>query len=277
MAREIKRILISTMPRSGTVFLFNFIAELFEYSKLEPSFTGGIRPNPPEWNPYIFDKTYHDLKDGQVLCAHYRLNADIQAILDQNDTLAIYLYRDPRDVAVSSALYIKYGLPNHVLHKTFREMSDADAIAFMITGGIICSEKFPADMAASPQDYINFEGMSHFIEDSRAWINDQRVVKVRYEDFVLNPLILVEAAKNSDVVIDPIRVKEVSAKWDYRTAANGREKGVEDKCSHFRKGVAGDYKNNFSEFHNALAKKYLGQWLITLGYETSIVWGGISK
>jgi len=272
MARDIKKILISTMPRSGTVFFFNFMAELFEYSKLEPVFTGGFRPNPPEWDPYAFDKTYLDLKKGQVLCAHYNLNSDMNAILDQEDTLGIYLYRDPRDVAVSSALYIKYGLPHHFLHKTFSDMSDADAITFMIAGGIVCADKFPIDMVASPHDYIAYEGISYFVENACSWIQDQRVMTIRYEDFFSNPLVLVDSANKCGVTIDPANIQEVSSKWNFKTAAQGRVSGVEDKASHFRKGVAGDYKNYFETIHYALAKKFLGKSIIRLGYETSHAW-----
>lgn len=272
MSREIKKILISTMPRSGTVFIFNFISELFGYSKLNPKFTGGFRPHPPWWDPYAFDQTYLDLANGQVLCAHYNLNSELSAILDQEDTLGIYLYRDPRDVAVSSALYIKHGLPHHFLHKTFSEMSDADAIAFMLAGGIISANKFPNDMIALPQDYIEYEGISYFVENAYPWIDDQRVMKIRYEDFFSNPLILVDSANKCGVAIDHAGIQEVSSKWNFKIASQGRASGIEDKTSHFRKGVAGDYKNNFDTVHYALAKKFIGQGLIKLGYETSHAW-----
>lgn len=272
MSRDIDRILISTLPRSGTVFFFNFIAELFGYSKLEPRFTGGFRPKPPDWDPYIFDETYLDLGPEQVLCAHYRLNADVDRLLERADTLAIYLYRDPRDAAVSAALYIKYGLTHHVLHKPFQEMSDGDAIAFMITGGVVCGDMFPDDMVASPLDHIHFDGMSHFINDSYAWINDHRVLKIRYEDFFTNPLTLVELAREKDVIVDPVRVRAVTFGSDFKTASGGRPIGMEDKSSHFRKGLIGDHKNLFSSLHNALSRKYMGKWLIELGYESNIAW-----
>jgi hypothetical protein len=260
------------MPRSGTVFFLNFIAELFGFSKLEPLFTNGFRPNPPKWNPYEFDKTYLQMKNGEVLCAHYKLSAEIDGMLNNKDTLAIYLYRDPRDVTVSSALYIKYGLPHHVLHKTFQKMSDSDAIAFMIKGGIITEDMFPEDMVPSVNDYILFEGLSNLIENSYAWIDDQRVVHIRYEDFFTNPNVLVNAAKKAGVIVDTTRVEEVSKKLSFKLASNGRTRGEEDKSSHFRKGVIGDYKNYFSELHAALARNFLGQSLIRLGYEQSIAW-----
>lgn len=260
------------MPRSGTVFFSDFVSDLFGFSKIEPRFTGGFRPQPPQWDPYAFDRTYLHLSNGQVLCAHYNHSPELDAILDQKDTLAIYLYRDPRDVAVSAALYIKHALTHHFLHRTFSEMTDADAITFMIAGGIICADKFPADMEPPSSKYIDFEGISYFINNSRPWIEDKRVMKVRYEDFFSNHSTLIASANACGVSIDLADIQKTSNKWNFEKVSRGRVAGIEDKSSHFRKGVSGDYKDYFGAIHYTLARKHFGQGLIDLGYETSYNW-----
>ena len=49
--------------------------------------------------------------------------------------------------------------------------------------------------------------------------------------------------------------------------------GQNAKKSHtFRKGISGDWRNNFSEKHIALFKELAGQMLIDLGYEHIFEW-----
>lgn len=270
MAREINKILISTMPRSGTRFLFSFIAELFAYEKLEPKFTGGFKPEPPEWDPYKFDKTYLTLANEQVLCAHYPLSADIKELVTRPDVLAIYLYRDPRDVAVSAALFVKNVATHFVLHDLLSELSDSDAITFILSGGILNVKRSGAELG---RDYISHEGMRYFCDMALEWLAEPSVAKIRYEDFVLEPFSCLKASlQEVGVEINETRLREVAAKLNFSIFSNGRERGHEDVKSHFRKGISGDYVNYFNGLHKAICKHRIGHHLIDLGYEKDLLW-----
>lgn len=270
MAREIKKILISTMPRSGTVFFFNFIAELFGYEKLEPKFTGGLKPEPPEWDPYKFDKTYLSLENEQVLCAHYPLSIDIKKLAMQPDVLAIYLYRDPRDVAVSAALYVKNVLTHFPLHDLLAKLSDSDAIAFMLSGGIL---NVAGKNMERGRDYIAHDGMRYFCDIALEWLAEPGVAKIRYEDFVLDPFSCLKASlQKVGVEINETRAQEVAAKLNFSAFSDGRERGQENVKSHFRKGISGDYVNYFNDLHKAICKHRIGHQLIELGYEKDLLW-----
>ena len=270
MTRHIKKILISTMPRSGTIYLHNFIAELFQYSKLEPVFTGGSSPNPPEWDPYKFDKTYSSLANGQVLCAHYLLTDDIKKILLQPDVLTIYLYRDPRDAAVSAVLYIKNVLTNHPLYDFFSGLSISEAITFMLNGGIVKTEENKSEKGCG---YINHEGMKYFCDSTLEWVAEPGVVKIRYEDLMHDSIDCLQTSlQEVGVGINEIRIQEVFAKLNFTYFSDGRVKGDEDVRSHFRKGVSGDYVNHFNELHKAICKQRIGNHLIKLGYEKDLCW-----
>lgn len=52
----------------------------------------------------------------------------------------------------------------------------------------------------------------------------------------------------------------------------GRDKGVEDNKSFFRKGIIGDWKNKFSEKDKRSFKEIAGYLLIELGYEKNFDW-----
>ncbi|MBF0633112.1 MAG: sulfotransferase domain-containing protein [Nitrospinae bacterium] len=270
MAREIKKILISTMPRSGTVFFFDFIAELFGYSKLDPVFTGGFRPRPPEWDAYKFDKTYLSLENGQVVCGHYHWSEDIKNILSQQDVLAIYLYRDPRDMAVSAALYIKNALTHFFLHDLFSNLSDADAITFMLSGGTL---ETAHEKTGTEHDFITYEGMKYYCDIALKWIAEPGVAKVRYEDFVLDQFSCLQASfQKVGVEINETKTREVAAKLNFSAFSNGRQRGEENVQSHFRKGISGDYINYFTDLHKAICKSRIGFHLIELGYEKDLRW-----
>jgi hypothetical protein len=52
----------------------------------------------------------------------------------------------------------------------------------------------------------------------------------------------------------------------------GRVPGAEDPRHHYRKGVAGDWRNYFTPRVTAAFKDRYGDLLVTLGYETSLDW-----
>jgi hypothetical protein len=52
----------------------------------------------------------------------------------------------------------------------------------------------------------------------------------------------------------------------------GRERGVENVASHYRKGVAGDWANHFTRVHAEAFAAHFDDLLIRLGYEESSQW-----
>jgi hypothetical protein len=58
----------------------------------------------------------------------------------------------------------------------------------------------------------------------------------------------------------------------FERLSEGREQGQEDTSSFYRKGVAGDWKNHFTERDKRIFKKEAGELLIELGYERDLDW-----
>jgi hypothetical protein len=59
---------------------------------------------------------------------------------------------------------------------------------------------------------------------------------------------------------------------DFSRQAGGRKPGQEDERHHYRKGVAGDWRNYFTPHVNDAFKERYGDLLIHLGYERSLNW-----
>lgn len=254
------------MPRSGTVYFSKFLSLLFDFESVQPVFTGGFRPKSPEWDPYQIDKSFLSLRDRQILTAHYHLDANLLDFIVDRSVLAMYLYRDPRDVAVSAAIYIKYGLTHHVLHKKFSKMSDRDAITFYINGGRVEADLLPDDMIADGSDYIYHDGISYFTTAALRWTSCPDVLCIKYEDFFSDPHVIVSKLNDCGVKVASHDIDRIIAIHNFQKSSS-RPVGSEDKFSHFRKGISGDHKNYFDEKMNCLVENLIGPHLRALGYQ----------
>ena len=67
-------------------------------------------------------------------------------------------------------------------------------------------------------------------------------------------------------------VRRCVRKASFEKLSQGRERGQEDPTSFFRKGVAGDWKNVFSEKDKQIFKEEAGSILVKLGYEADNDW-----
>jgi lipopolysaccharide transport system ATP-binding protein len=73
----------------------------------------------------------------------------------------------------------------------------------------------------------------------------------------------------------PVRPEELrKAILDNRfeSLTNGRKRGSEEILAHERKGVAGDWRNHFSERIKAGFKARYGGVLVATGYERDLSW-----
>ncbi len=166
-------------------------------------------------------------------------------------------------------LYIKNVLTHHPLHNLFSELSDSEAITFMLSGGIVQIE----NKNVEGFNFIDHEGVKYSCDKALGWISNQHVAKIRYEDLMDDPISCLKASLQAvGVEIDNRRIQDTSSRLQFSIFSGGRKRGVEDKKSHFRKGISGDYVNHFNGLHKAICKQIIGYHLIELGYEKDLCW-----
>lgn len=74
------------------------------------------------------------------------------------------------------------------------------------------------------------------------------------------------------LVVSDDLIKDIIEKTSFTKLTKGRKQGDEDVTSHFRKGVAGDWKNYFTPKVKEAFKSQYGDILIEWGYEQDQNW-----
>jgi hypothetical protein len=147
---------------------------------------------------------------------------------------AFFLMRDPRDVVVS--WYFSSKLSHQPqgdikrIRQELSQLSQSDGLRYSI-------------------DYLADFGL---FAAQRSWVNatslDANILLMRYEDLIgAEQLEHVERLmQHCDIRIPRGDLVKLLAEHSFQELS-GRERGVEDTRAHYRKGVAGDWRNHFDD------------------------------
>jgi hypothetical protein len=186
----------------------------------------------------------------------------------------IHIIRDGRDQAVS------------MLHHVWNRSTDQGGVQTLKPGEFQRREIYRKD----PKKLLQTgEGM--FTEErlrgaARSWnarvgktaqdgpvLLGPNYTEVRYEDLLERPneevgrLAGFLGADTSEKA-----VQQAVGSASFEKLSKGRERGKEDTSSFYRKGVAGDWNNYFTERDKEIYKEEAGKLLIRLGYERDLDW-----
>jgi hypothetical protein len=186
----------------------------------------------------------------------------------------IHIVRDGRDQAVS------------MLHHVWNRSTDQGGVQTLKPGEFERREAYRKD----PKKLLQTgEGM--FTEErlrgaARSWnarvgktaqdgpaLLGPNYTEVRYEDLLERPN--EEVGRLAGFLGADTREKAVQQAVDsasFEKLSKGRERGQEDTSSFYRKGIAGDWNNYFTERDKEIYKEEAGELLIRLGYERDLDW-----
>ncbi len=186
----------------------------------------------------------------------------------------IHIIRDGRDQAVS------------MLHHVWNRSTDQGGVQTLKPGEFQRREIYRKD----PKKLLQTgEGM--FTEErlrgaARSWnarvgktaqngpaLLGPNYIEVRYEDLLARPNEEVgRLARFLGADTSEKAVQQAVSSASFESLSKGRERGQEDTSSFYRKGVAGDWNNYFTERDKEIYKEEAGQLLIRLGYEKNGGW-----
>jgi lipopolysaccharide transport system ATP-binding protein len=120
--------------------------------------------------------------------------------------------------------------------------------------------------------------MDYFLQECAriqlSWLEAPEDLVLKYEDLLTNDLSLLEFALIDHCHLPVTReaVREAVLAARFETLTGGRARGCGDLSAHERKGVAGDWRNHFTDKVKRAFKARYGGLLVAAGYEKDLSW-----
>lgn len=235
-----QKVLLWTLWRSGTHWLADMLSDMLEIPTIYEHIDGN------DYEKETIDQL-HSHKRNTILIRHICLNPN--ELFQHTDRLGfkvIFLYRDPRDVLASHVNMRKYVEGYRIGLPPFPDMN--------------ISEIFKWEIENHREQYTCL---------LPEWVQTEHdnLHKVRYEELIKDTIdSLEEISKFLGLSIEQSKLKQIVEDNDFKKRTK-RQKGEEDKSSHNRKGIIGDYVNQFTIEEQELLNNMLHDVLIKMGYK----------
>jgi len=176
----------------------------------------------------------HFLGRSFVVKTHFPPTKLLKFFINLRIMKAIYIYRDPRDVILSAIDHGQKQREKGFLEEYFSRFVTIENSISMVKEYLVVWEK---------------------------WINFKKVLLVKYENLVSNPLAeLTRAADYLHINIETSGLMKIIKKYQPENLKNL------DFPLHFNKGIPGRYKKQMSKEEIELCNKHLGQFIEKMGY-----------
>jgi hypothetical protein len=264
------RVLLNGPPKSGTHLLSDCLSLMPKmvfsgrhFALADFFVDSGVHSHHAEPYPKLREaalaKVLRRCPRGMFVTAHARFHPILEALIRELQFKQVLLLRDPRDVVVSHAFYVKRE-PLHFHHTYFTETLKSDEQRIMAT-----IRGFGSDVSHSrPLPPIG-ESFAGFVR----WLDDPFTLAIRFED-------LIDSRGTGDKEKQLNTVKTigdfVGRPIDGERAQFIAQKMYGKGSLTFRKGQAGDWRNHFTEAHRHAFKETAGDMLVRLGYERDVNW-----
>lgn len=269
--------------KAATTWLSNIVRNIC----VELKWKGCYVSNPKMFNYQLNEFVRQNKVD--FLCY---TNANFKYVKELDNFRGFHVIRDPRDVIVSGYFSHRYSHPTSrwfelIEHRSKLEKlsKDEGLLLEMEFSRRFLEEMYTWNYALSNVYEIKMENLVNdpYNEIIQACyflgIVNEPTFKERF--LYLLAMSLNRALEKTGNVInfkipkDKIpeeRLLRLIYKNQFYRKSKGRNLGEEDKKSHYRKGVSGDWKNHFNQEHIRVFKEKYNKVLIKLGYEENDSW-----
>jgi len=248
-----------SFPKSGTHLLDQILlgfSQVAPFSRRLHSFYAEYegesgRKRPPEQALAWLDSLRH----GDVASAHLFARPEAVARAASPAFVPYFIFRDPRDVAVSHVFYVADMEPAHVHHAYYRSLPDFDA-------------RLKVSILGRPDSGVEFPNIADRFAPYLGWLDQPNVLTLHFESLVH------ERAGTLGLVVDHLRSRlGRSLRASRETVIQALESAINPaKSPTFRSGKTGEWKKYFTEEHKKLFKDVAGELLVRLGYEKDGDW-----
>jgi hypothetical protein len=237
--RGLPRVLCVSLPKAGTHLVERAVC-------LHAGMRRRILPtlNPENVGLRGLDGLLTKLRAGQVVLAHLPFDAVYPPVLEQEGVKALFVIRDPRDIAVSLAHYIK-SRGDHPLHFAYSERPDERSrIELAILG----------DAEAEPPA----PSLESLLGGFSGWLTSGALV-VRFED-------LIGERGGGDPAAQAGTLHEIYEHLGLEQPQGAAGRLFSSASPTFRAGQVGQWRGAFDPELEALFEGAAGSWLEVYGY-----------
>jgi hypothetical protein len=245
---EPRKVLVNGSPKSGTTWMLKLVTSIPGYQMIG-NFDGDI-------------ERYKDVQPGQVVHGHDQFGERIAQLLSRGGIKTVLMVRDPRDQLISRVYHIRRD-EKHAWHNEFKNLSIEQGINLCIEG----RDGLP--------------GTRTLIGLTQSWLVDASdKAAIRYERLLADPLTQFQMVLDYlEIDLSAGFIDSIIRRNQFERLAggrkfwrDGRKQGQADPSSHYRKGIAGDWRNYLNESQVKKFKQVAGDQLIELGYEHDLDW-----
>lgn len=194
---------------------------------------------------------------GTFVRAHFPWAPRLAELLDRHGYRTIFVYRDPRDIAVSHAFYVTR-LARHVVHARYAALeTDSQRILASIVG------------SAADSQGPEVPPLARALEEFLPWRTAPGALSCRFEDLVgergggsaeRQREVITEIARHVDRPLGPEQAQAVVDRAWSPTSIT------------FRRGMIGDWMNHFDDSHREAFRGRPARSVIAYGYEDDDSW-----
>ena len=247
----------NAIPKSGSHLISQVLSGLPD---IGPFVTSGFPPvNRTETNEKLSQaETLANLQSmhgGDMGYGYIGCEEPFLGILTSKQWATIFIYRDPRDVIVSSVFYISEINKSHALHTYYNERFQT------------MEQRIETEIKGITESGYEYSGVNKRYEKYIRWLDQTSVLSLRFEDLILN------REQTLDRLLAYLETH--GAQWDLPRAeaiSKLQSKLQPSKSGTFRKGQPGNWKEHFTEANKKMFKDVTGDLLIRLGYEKDMNW-----
>jgi hypothetical protein len=250
-------VLANSFPKSGTHLLFQIVDGLpnsTNYGVFLASMTSSFRFR--ERSPENASRFIRSLVPGEVVRGHLFFHPQNAADLREKNVVHYFVYRDPRDVVVSEAHYLREMNRWHRLALYFSKLpSIEDAIMLSIRG-------FDPPIAG-----IEYPNVAERFARYADWLQRDDCLTLRFEDMASDgrPAVIRRMAE--------FYAAHCSQRIDVEACIEKMTSSIAPQKSHtFRSGKKSGWNHEFTAEHCRAFDAVAGDLLIQLGYEQNHNW-----
>jgi hypothetical protein len=246
-----------SFPKSGTHLLDQILlgfANVAPYAKRRHSFYAEYEGESGDKRaPEQALRWLDSLHPRDVASAHLFARPDAIARVISPRFIPYFIFRDPRDVAVSHVFYVTEMEANHVHHAYYQSLPDFDA-------------RLKASILGRPDTDIEFPDIAKRFAPYMDWLDQPNVLTIHFEDLIQ------DRDQTLNRIVDHFLAR-VPLQAPRKLILDSLESAINPaKSPTFRSGKTGEWKKHFTDENKKIFKDVAGDLLVKLGYEKNNDW-----